>query len=884
MKIDAIKATQGDTLMKYRGGFFLLLVMSVLAASTAAPTAAFAAGSASGKLLGLKTAVDAQATTITLQLPSSVSFTPSQVSPKLYLLDLSGVSTDLSADSQRVQSPLVNSYRVFSYQGADSMPHVGVELTLKEEAEITPRKIAGGVQVRVMKSSARAGRTMPAPVSAAIPASQLASKVSVEPIEVSANTLVTLREVSVIQPENGEGLEVEIIADGAMTFKTMKLSNPDRLVLDLPNTINRIKQSELAVGTTPLQTVRIAQYKSKPPMARVVMDLDGKVTFDIRKEATGLVVALRSAAVGAVSQTSVTPLKAASVEPAAKTENTAKQTSETKIEHANSQPEPLLVASSNGAGVGAATAGDSHSSTPLAWHAEPMNAPAKAVVNASAKAQDVPANFAETVMKPAPAMAISVPGNTDSVAGEQSGLVLMAQRAAQPSVLMAQAAPARPAPAAASSAVRTPDYTGEPISLNLKDVDLKDFFRLMHEVSNLNIVLDPAVAGMVTIVLDEVPWDQAMDVVLRNNQLGKEVTGNVVRIAKLSTIEAEKRQQETLARASQQAEPTDTVTRTLSYARAADLITPLKRFLSARGDLVADPRTNTLIITDIAEAITRVDRLISGLDRKTQQVEIEARIVAASRSFARDIGSQLAASGLSGNVVLGGAGVVGASPVSRGTTPPLFIGTPPDPPAPGEAPKFANVAQPLAVNLGAVGATSGFSFLLSGGSNFALDAIITAAEGRGLGKLLSRPKIITQNNVEATVEQGVRIPIQTNVNNTIAVQYTDATLRLTVTPQITAEGTIFLKAEIENTSINDGIPRILGIPALNTQAANTEVLVSDGGTVFFGGIIQTTNALTEQEVPLLGSIPLVGNLFKRKFTRSQTDELLFFITPKIVQG
>lgn len=428
------------------------------------------------------------------------------------------------------------------------------------------------------------------------------------------------------------------------------------------------------------------------------------------------------------------------------------------------------------------------------------------------------------------------------------------------------------------------NYTGEPISLNLKDVDLKDFFRLMHEVSDLNIVLDPAVSGVVTIVLDEVPWDQAMDVVLKNNALGKEVMGNVVRIAKLSTLESEEKQRLALATAIEQAQPRDTVTRTLSYSQATGLVTTLKRFLSPRGDLVPDIRTNTLIITDIPGNIAQVDRLIGALDRKTQQVEIEARIVSASRSFARDIGTQLAASGLTGNVVLGGTGAVGTSPIVRPTVPPLFIGTPPALPQPGELPEFANVSQPLAVNLGATGATSGFTFLLTGGSTFALDAIITAAEARGLGKLLSRPKIITQNNLEANVEQGVRVPIQTSVNNTVTTQYIKVVLRLTVTPQITADGTVFLKTDIENTTINPGIPRIQGIPALNTQAANTNVLVSNGGTVFFGGIIQTENFLTEQQVPLLGSIPLVGNLFKRKATSSTTNELLFFITPKIVQS
>ena len=170
------------------------------------------------------------------------------------------------------------------------------------------------------------------------------------------------------------------------------------------------------------------------------------------------------------------------------------------------------------------------------------------------------------------------------------------------------------------------------------------------------------------------------------------------------------------------------------------------------------------------------------------------------------------------------------------------------------------------------------------GSNFALDAIITAAESRGIGKLLSRPKIITQNNVEATVKQGVKIPIQTTINNTVSIQYVDVVLRLTVTPQITAEGTIFLKTDIENTSIDPGIATTPGQFGLDTQSAQTSVLVSNGGTVFFGGVVQTINRVSEQQVPLLGSVPLIGNMFKHKSTTSTTNELLFFITPRIVQS
>jgi type IV pilus assembly protein PilQ len=456
----------------------------------------------------------------------------------------------------------------------------------------------------------------------------------------------------------------------------------------------------------------------------------------------------------------------------------------------------------------------------------------------------------------------------------------------RPPVLMAQAG--RSPLGAQLAGAQRPVYSGEPISVNLKDVDLDDFFRLIHEISGLNIVLDPNVSGTVTVVLDEVPWDQAMDIVMRNNGLSEgERIGNVVRIARVATLEAEAKAQlaraQAEAQAIEQSQPRQTVTRVLSYAQAEGLVPTLKRFLSARGDLTFDARTNMLIITDIAPAIGEIDRLLGTLDRKSQQVEIEARIVAASRSFARDIGSQLAASGQSGRVVLGGTGLVGTSPILRGETPPLFIGTPPSPPEPGQPPIFANVAQPLAVNVPAVDRFGGLSFLIST-PTFALDAILTAAESRGLGKLLSRPKIITQSNVEAVVQQGVRIPIQTSINNTITTQFINVVLRLTVTPQITAEGTVFLRADIENTGINPGIARINGVPALNTQQATTQVLVSNGGTVFFGGVIQTENNLTEQQVPLLGSIPLVGNLFKRRATSSTTNELLFFITPRIVQS
>lgn len=421
-----------------------------------------------------------------------------------------------------------------------------------------------------------------------------------------------------------------------------------------------------------------------------------------------------------------------------------------------------------------------------------------------------------------------------------------------------------------------PQYTGEPISVDLRDVDLKDFFRLIHEISGLNIVLDPSVKGTLTIVLTDVPWDQALDIVLRNNGLDKQLDGNVLRIATIETLRKEADDNADLAKAQALAENQVTVTRPLSYAKADQLVPPLKKFLTPRGDILADPRSNMLIIHDVPGAIAVIDGLLKQLDRKSRQVEIEARVVAASRSFSRELGSQLAFAFASGNSVLGGNPLVGSSPVNHATVPLPLAGS-------GSTTGTSGLPLPLNTNLGATTPTSGLSYVLSAGK-FQLDDIISAAESKGIGKLLSKPRIATQNNVTATVKQGVEIPIQTIVNNTISVQYVNAVLELEVTPQITAEGTVYLDVHVENTQIDTSIPRVEGIPALDTESADTKILINDGGTVVIGGIIITSQQTNLDQVPVLGDIPVLGNLFKHQTVMSSSSELLFFLTPRILPG
>jgi type IV pilus secretin PilQ/predicted competence protein len=420
-------------------------------------------------------------------------------------------------------------------------------------------------------------------------------------------------------------------------------------------------------------------------------------------------------------------------------------------------------------------------------------------------------------------------------------------------------------------------YTGEPISVNLKDVDLKDFFRLIHEISGLNVVLDPMVHGNLTIVLDDVPWDQALDIVLKNNDLSRQLDGNVLRIATVDTLRKEAENRRSQIDAEALAVDKVSITRFLSYAHSKDLILPIKKFLSQRGDVVADERTNSLIVSDIPGVLPQIDRIIQQMDRKTQEVEIEARVVAATRSFARDIGVQIGLGWGNGTTGIGGVNNVGTSPIKVGPVVgnPLYpvVGTP-----------ASGTQVPLFSNLGATGPTSGLE-LTNFSNNVRLDLLLTMAESRGLLKVLSRPRIVTQNNIQAVVKQGTKIPIVTSaqLGGPPTTTYVDAFLRLTVTPQITSEGTIFLNVDVENTLPDFGHEDQSGNPTLITQQATTQVLVTDGGTVVIGGVIQTQNSLAVSQVPVLGDIPYLGNLFKHRTVTTSNQELIFFITPRIIQ-
>lgn len=625
-----------------------------------------------------------------------------------------------------------------------------------------------------------------------------------------------------------DGLNIEISGSGPMTARTMKLTHPDRIVVDIPNSVLQGRAREIPVNSGDVRSVRVGRYQEGT--TRVVVDMAQLRDFQIAPEGNKLVVSMYDSSTAKPAP--LPAMKEAVV--------TADATARTAA--------PELVPASAAA------------------------KPEGKVVEATRSRSDVAASH---FAGPAPAL--------PSI--NQPPFATHASLAAEPAAINAalqqqQQQPAQTTPAGTTVSVSGPStsncttgrYTGEPFGMNFKDLDLKDFFRLIHEISGLNVVLDPSVKGSVTIVLDDVPWDQALAIVLENNGLACTLQGNVLRIATLDTMKTEAEQRRAQQDAQALAVPKQTITRYLSYGHAKDAATVVKKFLSARGDVVADDRSNALIIEDIPSVLPKVEELIRMLDRKTPEVEIEARVVASTRTFARDIGTQLGVGYGSGNSAVGGS--TDKSPIDISNLVPRFLTAPGD-----------NKSIPLFSNLPATGPTSGLSFTTAT-NGFRLDFILTMAEQRGLLKILSRPHIVTQNNISALIKQGSRIPVvtQAQLGGPPTVTYIDAFLRMTVVPQITADNTIFLNVDVENT-VPD-FSRVSGSqlnPTLNTQQATTQVLVSDGGTVVIGGVIQTQNSVAIAQVPLLGSIPFLGNLFKHSLVNTSTAELIFFITPKIIQ-
>jgi type IV pilus assembly protein PilQ len=426
-----------------------------------------------------------------------------------------------------------------------------------------------------------------------------------------------------------------------------------------------------------------------------------------------------------------------------------------------------------------------------------------------------------------------------------------------------------------------PGYKGQKLSLNFQNIEVRSLLQVIADFTNFNIVTSDSVSGSVTLRLQDVPWDQALDLILQSKGLGMRKNGNVLWIAPKDEIAArEKLELESVA-ALQGLEPLRTQSFQMNYTKAVDVAVQLKgvttgsgasarstSILSSRGSVIAEPRTNQIFVTDIASSLEQVQQLLAKIDIPVRQVLIEARIVEASDTFGKSLGVKLGG-GVSpaGGVQLFSSGVnasIGSSYTagSAATT----------------SGNFVNLPAP-ALSTGQAAGTFAVSLFNAAATSF-LNLEISALEADGKGKVVSSPRVVTADQTKALIEQGEELPYQIATSSgATSIAFRKANLKLEVTPQITPEGSIILTLDVNKDTV--GRSTTAGF-AIDTKHIQTQVLIENGGTVVIGGIFELTEADNETRVPLLGDLPAIGNLFKSRSRTSSKKEMLVFITPKMI--
>ncbi|MDY7093545.1 MAG: type IV pilus secretin PilQ [Acidobacteriota bacterium] len=722
------------------------------------------------------------------------------------------------------------------------------------------------------------------------------------------------------------GTTIKVVGDGSFSYESFQLENPSRFVLDLQGVVNTSNRSTLAVDSNTVQRVRVAQFQPFPsPVSRVVFDLSNGGDPVVRAADNGLLVSFGMGAQAEVSmdQPAVEPAAdsmrdepmVAETEPAAEPMTGAADDSsvavvvtepadeadsvESDVQVAETEPyevepfdEPL--AEETGAEAEAVPAEPFTEEGELTEAAEEVAVaevtPMEDTSDAGTMAEEQPAQqfddepFAsDTVTAEAPAPPLpelpEVPSENAAglrVAGVEAqpedvtsdvGLFEAAEVDFQQPVQEIDPATTDVSPQVVGSGGRV--YSGRPITMSLKDADIKDVLRSFSGITDLNVVVHPEVRGSVTVELRDVPWDQALDLILKINGLDYVLEGNIMRIASTSKLQDEADARRRLAAARASEIPLQTVIRAISYADASQIASLLasgggggraggsRAILSSRGSITVDRRTNKLIIKELPSNMSTVLAIIDNLDTAEPQVLIEARVVETTKSFSRSLGINWGFDAVADD-------------------------------------QFGNTT---GLNFPHRASAGGGVQLLTGGNNgfldislgnvldtFTLDLSLQAAENEGLVSILSAPKITTLNNQRATIQSGLQIPIQTVANNTVSVQFVNATLQLDVTPQVTAEGTVMMDINLakREPQLAFAIAGAANAP-ISTKQARTRVIVRDGGTTVIGGIYEVSNNRGQDRVPGLANVPILGHLFKNRRRNIDNEELLIFITPRVIQ-
>ncbi len=427
-----------------------------------------------------------------------------------------------------------------------------------------------------------------------------------------------------------------------------------------------------------------------------------------------------------------------------------------------------------------------------------------------------------------------------------------------------------------------PGYAGEKLSLNFQNIEIRALLQVIADFTNFNIVTSDTVTGAVTLRLKDVPWDQALDIILQAKSLGMRKSGNVLLIAPKDELAAKEKQELEAKNAVETLETLRTQDFKLNYAKASDISAGLlgagvagaTKILSARGSVIFEARTNQIFVTDVPSKLDQVQALITKIDIPVRQVLIEARIVEASDTFGRSLGIRLGGR----PVTIGGSGEIGSNYNTPGNS---FNTAPP----PGNTLSRFGTSAGDFLTLPAVG-QNGYSpatFALSiFGSSFSrlLNLEVSALEADGKGRIVSSPRVVTADQIKALIEQGTELPYQVATSSgATSLAFRKANLKLEVTPQITPDGNIILDLDVNKDSV--GQSTAAGF-AINTKHIKTNVMVENGGTVVIGGIFELIESNNETKVPLLGDIPILGNLFKTRSKISNKQEMLIFITPKII--
>jgi type IV pilus assembly protein PilQ len=700
-----------------------------------------------------------------------------------------------------------------------------------------------------------------------------------------------------VMPASG-GAVVKIVGDGEFSYSTFALSSPARFVIDLRGVINRAARSSQAVDGSVVERVRVAQFRPAPkPVSRVVFDLHGDTLPTIERSGSSLIVSFGAAngapaaaampapapapAVTTASTTTATSEPAAmpasttmatTAKKSAKSSRSSKTTTKTKSSSAapptieesttvktrattTTTTEPLAPAPNRPPGASAGQASDL---------ALAQAAPAAQKTPTVSRGAHIESEDASPLPPPPPPP--SGPSSVKVTPAKPQGTSSLGSTGkkapmGKPVDVTPPSTPLQGLAQKAAGTGKDKSYFGEPIDLKVTNADVTDVLRTFAQISGLNVIVQPGVTGTVTAELENVPWDQALEQVLKINGLDYELDGNVMRIAPTDTLKKEAQDKQQLAAAKSLSIPLRTVYQRLSYADAAQVSRLLKTgnagILTQRGSVMVDFRTNALIIKELPGNMDAVLSLIDLLDAPEPQVMIEARIVETTKRFSRELGVKW--------------GVNAIADAAHGNTTGLVF------PATGTGTGGVNL-------LG--NASAGTLDLKLGNllNTFNLDIALAAAESEGLITILSAPKVATLNNQRAEIQSGLEIPIQTILNNTVTVQFINATLRLDVVPYVTAEGTVEMDIDISKREPQLAflVPGATNAP-ISTKDARTRLIVRDGGTAVIGGIYKVTGQSGEDRIPGLSNIPLIGHLFKHKTRDEENDELLIFITPRVIK-